>query len=164
MRLLVLCAPAGDGERFALIRPDTLVAGSLPWGSIEAWQQAFLDVARDATWITEERLRAELFSLGLSPDDVEDHVDRARHPLWFRHDGTAASRAARGSWIRATTIGFENRHAQQVLQKTDRPGAGVGQRLFVLRCGACGHEHMCDGCDIDERTCPRCRSAPIPSP
>jgi hypothetical protein len=54
-----------------------------------------------------------------------------------------------------TVIGYINRHHQEVVRKTDLAGNDQGQRVYVLRCGACAHEYGANGSDIWLRRCPK---------
>jgi hypothetical protein len=53
-----------------------------------------------------------------------------------------------------TTIGYVNKHQQEVIRKTDLPGNDNGQLVYVLRCISCGHEYGANGSDIWLRRCP----------
>lgn len=57
--------------------------------------------------------------------------------------------------LRTTEIGYVNRNRQTVIHKTDFAGTDHGQKVYVLRCGVCGHEHGANGSDIFQRRCPR---------
>jgi hypothetical protein len=85
---------------------------------------------------------------GFSAEEVEQQLRRARN---IRHG------SAEFTWERITRIGFINASRQEVIRKTDVAGIAVGQRVYVLRCADCGHEHRTDGCDIHTRRCPRCQ-------
>lgn len=61
------------------------------------------------------------------------------------------ARISRGT----TAIGYVNRNKQIVVRQTDVPGTDHGQRVYVLRCGECGHEYGTNGSDIFLRKCPR---------
>ena len=88
-------------------------------------------------------------------DDVEDQIDRARH---------YASIGADFRWERTTAIGFRNDCGQEVVLKTPAAGSIPGQRVYVLRCGACGHEYGANGSDVHSRRCPTCQDGPPPLP
>jgi hypothetical protein len=53
-----------------------------------------------------------------------------------------------------TAIGYMNRNQQKVIRRAEEPGNDQGQRLYVLRCGTCGHEYGANGSDIFQRKCP----------
>jgi len=146
----VVSVPAPDGERFAIIRPDAMVAGMFPLkpaeGMIEAMQRFMLS----APLLTEDDLRARLEEMGLAADAVADQIQRARTMRQLHESGP-------WSMTRITAIGFRNREGQEVVRKTDREGSSPEQRVFVLRCSVCGHEYGCDGCDIFDRLCPTCQ-------
>jgi hypothetical protein len=141
-----------DGERFAVLRrdaiEDVMFAGSLPWRPFAEWQQAFEAFGRNLEWLTEDDIRAQLAGMGFGADEVEQQLTRARSIRDVKMETT---------WERTTTIGFRNAHRQEVIRKTDLPGVAPGQRVYVLRCGDCGHEHRSDGCDVHARRCPRCQ-------
>lgn len=68
------------------------------------------------------------------------------------------ARAIRKQLTRLTTeIGFINRNRQQVARKTDLPGTDHGQRIYVLRCGACETEYGTNGSTIYLARCPTCQ-------
>jgi hypothetical protein len=56
-----------------------------------------------------------------------------------------------------TAPGYVNRKQQEVLRNTGLPGSDHCQVIYVLRCGACGHEYGANGSDIFERKCPQCQ-------
>ena len=56
-----------------------------------------------------------------------------------------------------TEIGYENRNRQVVIEATDLPGNDFLQKIYVLRCGACGLEYGANGSDIWQRHCPGCQ-------
>jgi hypothetical protein len=151
--VMVVSSLPADAELFAVARrdaiEDVMFAGSLPWKPFEQWQQAFEAFFRQLPWVDEASVRAQLAEMGLTDDEVQQQLQRAR----------SMRRGADVSWERTTTIGFCNAHGQVVLRKTDLAGATEGQRVYVLRCGACGHEHPSDGCDVHTRRCPRCQAS-----
>jgi hypothetical protein len=53
-----------------------------------------------------------------------------------------------------TSIGYLNKHNQQVIKRTDLPGTDHGQRIYILRCLVCHHEYGANGSDIFQRKCP----------
>jgi hypothetical protein len=139
-----------DGERFAVTRLDALndvmLAGSLPWQPFEEWQQAFEAFARDLRWLSEDAIRVQLIEMGFSTEETDQQLHRARSFLDVDF-----------TWERTTTIGFRNLHRQEVMRKTDRAGVAEVQRVYLLRCVECGHEHQSDGCDVHARRCPSCQ-------
>lgn len=139
-----------DGERFAVSRLDALkdvmFAGSLPWRPFEEWQQAFEAFSRNLQWLSEEGIRIELAEMGFSTDEVHQQLERARS--FLNQEFT---------WERTTRIGFRNPYRQDVIRKTDLAGVADGQRVYLLRCADCGHEHQSDGCDVHARRCPSCQ-------
>jgi hypothetical protein len=149
--MVVSCMP-GDGERFAVARREAIEGvifeGSLPWKPFAAWQQALEAFFRQLPWVDEEGVRAQLAEMGFSDDEVKQQLQRAR-----------SMRPTEVSWERTTRIGFRNLHGQEVIRKTGLAGTAQGQRVYVLRCGRCGHEHPSDGCDVHTRRCPRCRAS-----
>ncbi|HLG58141.1 MAG TPA: hypothetical protein VI485_22535 [Vicinamibacterales bacterium] len=144
----VISVPASDGERFAIIRPEAMIAGMFPLKPAEGMFEAMKRFISSAPLLTESELRAELTSIGLTDEAVTAQIQRARRQRKF-NEGT--------SWEQITTIGFRNREGQEVVRKTGREGTTLDQRVFVLRCSVCGHEYDCDGCDIYDRLCPSCQ-------
>lgn len=148
--IIVVGASPAEGERFALLRrdafADVMFAESLPWRPFEEWQQAFERFCRQLQWVTEDDVRVQMVEMGLSADQVHRQLQRAR-----------SMRDIEFTWERTTRIGFRNRYGQEVIAKTGLAGAAERQRVYMLRCGDCGHEHRSDGCDIHARCCPRCQ-------
>jgi hypothetical protein len=146
---VIVLAVITEGERFAVSRLDALkdamFAGSLPWRP-EEWQQAFVEFSRDLEWLPEDRVRVQLAGMGFNPDEVDHQLERARGFLDVEF-----------TWERTTMIGFRNVFRQEVIRKTDLAGVAEGQRVFMLRCVDCGHEHLSDGCDVHARRCPSCQ-------
>lgn len=67
-------------------------------------------------------------------------------------------RGSRGT----TKSGYRNRNGQVVVRATDQAGNDFGQRVYVLRCEAPGHDHGsfeygANGSDIWQRKCPKCQ-------
>jgi hypothetical protein len=56
-----------------------------------------------------------------------------------------------------TKIGYENRNRQTMIEATDLPGNDFLQKIYVLRCGACGLEYGANGSNIGQRRCPSCQ-------
>jgi hypothetical protein len=56
-----------------------------------------------------------------------------------------------------TAPGYVNRNRQEVIRKTDLPGNDHAQRVYVLRCGACGMEYGVNGSGIYQSKCPACQ-------
>ena len=55
-----------------------------------------------------------------------------------------------------TMVGYENHNRQIVVRSTNLSGNLPGQRVYVLRCGKCGHHYGANGCDAHLRRCPAC--------
>ena len=149
---LVVLLPAPDAERFAILRRSAVPIGPYLWSrSVDDFRAAFARFFEDAVPLTEEQLRSELARRGMPSDDVEDQIDRARN---------FASAGAGFRWERTTAIGFRNEHGQEVALKTPAAGNIPGQRVYVLRCSACGHEYGANGSDLHSRRCPQCQDGP----
>lgn len=54
-----------------------------------------------------------------------------------------------------TSPGYVNRNGQTVVRATDTPGNDHLQKVYVLRCGECGHEYGANGSDLWQRRCPK---------
>ena len=146
----IVLAALTDGERFAVSRLDSLkdvmLGGSLPWRPFEEWQQAFEAFSRNLQWLSEDSIRVQLAEMGFSSHEVDQQLERARSFLDEEF-----------TWERTTRIGFLNRYRQEVIRKTDLAGLAEGQRVYLLRCADCGHEHHSDGCDVHRERCPSCQ-------
>ena len=147
----VVSTPVADGERFAIIRRNEIPARPLFWSSPEDRLRGFALWLRTATFVTEDDIRALLAGLGLPSDDVEDQIERARMMHTSKEQLT---------WERTTTVGYRNNRRQEVLRKTALAGNLADQRVYVLRCGDCGHEYGANGCEIHDRRCPHCQDGP----
>ena len=147
----VLCAPVAEGERFAIVRPDAMPFGPILWSTPEDRFRGLARWLQTATFVTEDELRAELAHMGLPSDDVEDQIERARRI----HSGKETL-----TWERTTRVGYRNDRRQEVVRKTDLAGTLPDQRVYVLRCGDCGHEYGANGCEIHDRRCPLCQAGP----
>ena len=53
--------------------------------------------------------------------------------------------------------GERNRNRQQLLRITDARGTDHHSRVWILKCGACGHIYGCNNTDAFERKCPVCQ-------
>ena len=58
---------------------------------------------------------------------------------------------------KTTAPGYENRNRQVVVRPTNLSGTDHLQKVYVLRCGACGREYGANGSDIYQRKCPYCQ-------
>jgi len=124
---------------------QSLMIGSFLVGPIERF---FIIRRHTDAWLTEEQMRAHLVGTGLGDEEIARQFARARSIReWM----------ARSYVERPTTIGFCNEHGQTVVRKTDEPGQGPFQRVFILQCHRCGHEHGVDGCAIPGQRCPMCQ-------
>ena len=147
----VICVPMPEGERFAIIYPETMIARTFPPKQGESWFDAMRRYFDSNRLFTEDRVRVMLAGMGLDEAAVSMQITRARQLKDFN---------AMTSWEHVTTIGFRNREGQQVIRKTEREGSVPGQRVFILRCTVCNHEYGTDGCHIYDRLCPKCQDGP----
>jgi hypothetical protein len=144
----VICVPLSEGERFAIIHPETLIARTFPPLPKEQWTDAMRRYFGSSQLFTEEVVRGKLAEMGLDETAASMQIQRARKIKDF---------SALTSWEHVTTIGFRNREGQQVIRKTEREGSAPGQRVFILRCTVCDHEYGADGAEIYNRLCPKCQ-------
>ena len=144
----VICVPTPEGERFAIIHPEAMLARTFPPKPGEKWPDAMRRYFESNRLFTEDRVRVRLAQMGLDETAVAMQIARARKLKDFN---------ALTSWEHVTTIGFRNREGQQVIRKTDRAGSAAGQRVFILHCTVCDYEYGADGCDIYDRLCPKCQ-------
>jgi hypothetical protein len=147
----VVCVPLPEGERFAIVSPETLVARTFPPKRGEGWPEAMRRFFESSQLFTEAHVRIRLAEMGLDEAAVSMQIHRARKIKQFNE---------LSSWEHVTTIGFRNRDGQEVIRKTERDGTAPGQRVFILRCTVCDHEYGADGCDIYDRLCPQCQDGP----
>src|SRR5262245_27277108 len=140
-----------EGERFAIIRTDAMIAQTFPPPPGERWHEAMQRYWRSQQLLTEVELRARLSAMGLDEPAVTQQIQRARKV-------TAMNIVS--SWDHVTTIGYRNRDGQLVVRKTDREGHSPEQRVFILRCTVCGHEYGTEGSEIYGRLCPKCQDGP----
>ena len=144
----VVCVPMPEGERFAIIQPETMIARTFPPLPREQWPDAMRRFFKEQQLLTEEDLRAKLTEIGLDEAAATAQIERARKQTALHTEF---------SWDHVTTIGYRNREGQQVIRKTDRAGSAPAQRVFILHCTVCDHEYGSDGCDIYDRLCPKCQ-------
>jgi hypothetical protein len=147
----VICVPMPEGERFAIIQPETLIARTFPPRPQEHWSDAMRRYLASNRLLTEADVRATLADMGFDEAAVSQQIQRARKQKEFNQ---------RTSWERVTSIGYRNREGQLVIRKTEREGSAQGQRVFILHCTVCDHEYGADGCDIYDRRCPTCQDGP----
>ena len=145
---VVLSTPVASGERFAIIRRDRMAFDPFLMSSPEGRLHTFERWLRTATFLTEDELRVQLAGMGLPSDDVEDQIEHAR---------TMHTSIDQFTWERTTRVGHRNDRRQEVLRKTQFAGSLPDQRVYVLRCGDCGHQYGANGCEIHDRRCPRCQ-------
>jgi hypothetical protein len=139
----------GEDERFAILHAERMLAAPFPLPrSLGDWRRAFHDFVRSVAALREDELRSQLTGMGLLDNDIEDQIERARN--LHRLSGEVA-------WECTTTLGYRNVYGQEVKRKTDIAGTRPYQRVYFLRCGNCGHEYGAEGCDIHDRSCPRCQ-------
>jgi hypothetical protein len=151
-----------DGERFLLIDFDLRVDFVEKFAKafttepaeerVRAFRQGWADFTKGRSAWTEADARVKLAERGLGSDEIEQKIVKARR---FREW------APQSAWDRLTDLGYCNDHRQTVVRKTDRFGTGLFQRVYVLRCEKCGHEHDVDGCDIHVARCPNCQDLGI---
>jgi len=145
----VVSTPAADGERFAILRPEEMPFGPFLWsGSLDDLRRAFDRCLQTAALLTEESLRAQLAEIGLPSDAVEDQIERARN-MHASNEQLV--------WERTTSIAYRNDRGQEVIRKTMLAGTLPYQKVYVLRCGDCGHEYGANGCEVHARRCPQCQ-------
>lgn len=150
--IFVVAAPFVEGERFAILRRETITLDPFLWpSSLEDWREAGDRCLRTVAILDEEDVRAQLSEMGLSSDAVDHQIRRARNLHVCNQQTT---------WERTTTIGRRNEHGQEVVRKTRVAGSLPDQRVYVLRCGDCGHEYGANGCELHLRRCPNCQGGP----
>lgn len=155
----LISTPIGDGEHFAIFRREEMPIGPYLWSmskSLEGVRAAFERLLQTARILSEEEVRAQLADMGLPSDDIDDQIERARR----MHTLNAQALSGQFAWETTTAVGYRNNHGQEVIQKTELAGTLPHQRVYVLRCGECGHEYGANGSDIHSRRCPHCQDGP----
>jgi hypothetical protein len=153
--VFVVSAPLAEGELFAIVRREEMPIGPYLWfKSLEGFRDAMIGLLETAPMLSEEEVRAQLADMGLPSDDIEDQIERARR----MHTLNAQALSGQFAWETTTAIGYRNTHGQEVTQKTDRAGTLPHQRVYVVRCGQCGHEYDADGCDVHSSRCSHCQA------
>jgi hypothetical protein len=147
----VVCVPLPDGERFAIVSPESMLARTFPPKAGESWPEAMRRYVAANRLYTEADVRVKLGEMGLDETAASEQIRRARKMKDMNE---------RTSWEHITSIGYRNREGQLVIRKTEREGCSPGQRVFILRCTVCDHEYGADGCDIHDRLCPNCQDGP----
>jgi hypothetical protein len=147
----VFCVPMPEGERFAIITPETMLARTFPPKPGEQWVDAVRRYFTSNQLYTENDLRIRLGEMGLDDAAASEQIQRARDMQEMNRQG---------SWDHVTSIGYRNREGQEVVRKTEREGSTPGQRVFILRCTVCDHEYRTEGSEIYDRLCPKCQDGP----
>lgn len=71
----VVSTPVTDGERFAILRRETMATGPFLWSLLpEDWRRAFDSYVKGAGLLMEDQVRAQLAEMGLSSDAVDDQI------------------------------------------------------------------------------------------
>jgi len=148
---IVICVPLPEGERFAIVNPETMLARTFPPRAGESWPEAMRRYVAGSRLYSEEDLRLKLGEMGIDETAASEQIQRARKMKDMNE---------RTSWEHVTSIGYRNREGQLVIRKTEREGSAPGQRVFILQCTVCDHEYGADGCDIYDRLCPKCQDGP----
>ena len=135
-------------ERFFVLLPGSIPRAMPPPSSAEEMMRMWQRDLRLPPLLTEQEMRQQLMEIGVPAEDIERHIQRARH--------------IRRTWTlpiieRTTTIGYRNADGQVVTRKTDLAGTLPNQRVYVMRCDQCGHEYGTNGCDIHRCQCPNCQ-------
>jgi len=140
-----------EGERFAIILPETLIARTFPPKRGEKWSDAMRRYFESNQLFTEGRLRVKLSEMGLNEAAASEQIQRARKMTEMNQQV---------AWDHITNIGYRNREGQLVIRKTEREGSVLGQRVFILQCTVCDHEYGANGSEIYDRLCPKCQDGP----
>jgi hypothetical protein len=153
--LCVIRREVDGGERFAVIETAADLFPQEGWESIgDFFSASFRNVGhrlRSAELLDEPALRTHLVERGLGDEEIDRQIRRARN--------LAPLAAIPLTFQRITTIGYRNDFGQTVVRKGDAAADHAGQRMFFLRCDACGYEHDTAGSDIHRRRCPLCADA-----
>jgi hypothetical protein len=147
--LVLLMSPDG---RFAIVSRERMMEQASPVSSVTDVFGSMARFLAALPWLDEADSREQLAELGLSASEIEAQIDGARRKL-------AVMRSQPTVMERITEMGYRNQEGQEVVRRTEGRGAD-GQRVFVIRCGVCGHEYGAYGCDADIRRCPNCQDGP----
>jgi hypothetical protein len=104
-------------------------------------------VTRVVRSLSEGEVRHALAADGFSEQEIEKKFIQAR---------TFREWAPTHVMERMTAIGHRTERGQVVLAKTDEQGSHPFDRVYVLQCERCGHEHRSDGSRIHDARCPFC--------
>jgi hypothetical protein len=148
--LVVLQIPGSEDERFVLASVETMLGSFPQYASITEWVTGVGSEVMSQPALTEADVRARLGDMGVSADDIDVRLTRARRALKMFTSGDPLV------CERITRIGYRNADGQEVIGRTEVWGA-EGQRVFVMRCGVCAHEYGSYGFDADIRRCPECQ-------
>jgi hypothetical protein len=142
---MLLMSPDG---RFAIVTRECLMALVVPVSSVEDIPTAMSRAVSMLTWLSEEEARLQLAGLGMNETATDAHIDSARRRLLVWSSQATVME-------RMTKAGYRNADGQEVVGPTDARAGD--QRIFVMRCGVCGHQYGGYGCDVDIRRCPACQ-------
>lgn len=155
--VIVVSTVDAQGEHFFIMQPPdgrelAKAMASVPkfasgaeakaWAR-ERWQQYLQSLPA----LTEDDARRTLATQGFTDTDVDEKIAKARR---------AREWDPQTSFEWQTRIGHCNAYDQIVLNKTMKFGSIPFQRLYVLRCDRCGHEHEVEGSEIHRVKCPEC--------
>jgi hypothetical protein len=156
--LFVVTMPGDGDERFAILWRDRLpIEQFVRARTIEDVREVFQRCLASAIPLTEAAMRGQLAQMGLPEDDIDDQIDRARSmQTGF---GDAATRRD-VVWESTTQVGYRNAYGQELTRKTSKAGVPPFQRIFAMKCGACGHEYGANGSEVHSRRCPACQGGP----
>ena len=142
-----------EGERFAIFRGNEWPRSTSPiQGRPPATPAAAVEqFVQSLELLTEESLRKQLAHMGLAEESVTVYIAHARRVREMNKGG---------SWEVVTTLGYRNIEGQEVVAKTARTSTEIGQRVYVMRCGVCGHTYGTYGSEIPHRLCPNCQDGP----
>jgi hypothetical protein len=147
--LMLMMSPDG---RFAILTRERMMEQMPPVSSVTDILGSMARFVATLAWLSEADVRDQLATLGLSAAAVEDQIGAARRKL-------AVMQSQPTVMERITEVGYRNDDGQEVVRPTEARDTG-GQRVFVMRCGVCGHEYGAYGCDADIRRCPNCQDGP----
>jgi hypothetical protein len=158
-RFILVSTVDADGEHFYVMQPPderdlakamTSVPKFSSGAEAKAWaKERWQQYLQSQPALTEVDARRTLTKEGFTDTDVEAKIAKARRAREWN---------LQTSFEWQTRIGYRNSDDQAVLRKTARFGSTPFQRLYVLRCARCGHEHEVNGCDIHVAKCPDCHN------
>lgn len=121
-------------------------------------RQAFDRLTMELSRAGDSRLSAQVVAIGPYLEEFKNERARIRveiHAIVREREAKSGVTRERkeSKWTAPGTVNMK----RQVVVRDSGFVNDHGQRVYVLRCGACQYEYGAQGCDVFQRKCPRCQ-------